>query len=285
MGIFGIFGKSNKSNYYDHLLNLYNYLSNTYRLHYHQESGVFQVLTRRGTLPWPGIKVHSPLSDKIYNVLIDQHFQQMMINREIDGIKIYESHSHKQVTFYISFHSIPGYKKLLHIFRAHGINVEPKLRVHRDTSGSYVSLNRMYIAKDIYVRYSTDFYNIKKDHPKIDDSKWRSAADNGHPNIWAVSRSYLLNRLYNLNYEDNSHIITFLTLINHSGIRVPVPNIILSLSSIYNRSSGYNIVTLITYDVYEGKIIKYDLSTEKNIMMFSRIVSDHPEQRLLALLG
>jgi hypothetical protein len=53
----------------------------------------------------------------------------------------------------------------------------------------------------------------------------------------------------------------------------------------YNRSSGYNIVTLITYDVYEGKIIKYDLSTEKNIMMFSRIVSDHPEQRLLAFLG
>jgi hypothetical protein len=229
MGIFGIFGKGNKSNYYDDLLNLYNYLSNIYHLHYDQESGVFQVRTRRGTLPWPGIKVHSPLSDKIYNVLIDQHFQQMMINREIDGIKIYESHSHKQVTFYISFHSIPGYKKLLHIFRAHGIHVEPKLRVHRDTSGSYVSLNRMYIAKDIYVRYSTDFYEKKKDHPKIDDTAWRSAADNGHPNIWAVSRSYLLNNLYNLNYEDDSHIITFLTLINHSGIIVPVPSIILSL--------------------------------------------------------
>ena len=280
MGIFSIFSKSNKINYYYNLLNFYDYLSHTYHLHYHQESGVFQVLTRRGTLPWSGIKVHTPLSDKIYNVLIDQHFQHMMINREIDGIKIYESHSHKQVTFYISFHSILGYKKLLHIFRAHRIHIQPRLNIYRDTSGSYVLLNRMYIAKDIFVRYSTDFYNAKRDHPKIDDSKWRSAADNGHPYIWAVSRSYLLNRLYNLNYEDNSHIITFLSLINYNGIRVPVPNIILSLSSEYNRSSGYNIFTLITYDIYEGKIIKYDLSTEKNIRMFSRIVSDHLEQRL-----
>jgi len=280
MGIFSIFSKSNKINYYYNLLNFYDYLSHTYHLHYHQESGVFQVLTRRGTLPWSGIKVHTPLSDKIYNVLIDQHFQHMMINREIDGIKIYESHSHKQVTFYISFHSILGYKKLLHIFRAHRIHIQPRLNIYRDTSGSYVLLNRMYIAKDIFVRYSTDFYNAKRNHPKIDDSKWRSAADNGHPYIWAVSRSYLLNRLYNLNYEDDSHIITFLSLINYNGIRVPVPNIILSLSSEYNRSSGYNIFTLITYDIYEGKIIKYDLSTEKNIRMFSRIVSDHLEQRL-----
>ena len=280
----GIFSKSNKINYYYNLLNFYNSLSHAHNLHYHQESGVFQVLTRRSTSPWPGIKVHSPLSNKIYNVLIDQRFQHMMINKEIDGIKIYESHSHKQVTFYISFHSIPGYKKLLHIFRAHRIHIQPRLSIHRDTSGSYVLLNRMHIANDIFVRYSTDFYNIKKDHHKIDDSKWRSAADNGHPYIWAVSRSYLLNRLYNLNYEDDSHIITFLSLINYNGIRIPIPNIILSLSSEYNRSSGYNIVTLITYDIYEGKIIKYDLSTEKNIRMFSRIVSDHPEQRLHAFL-
>jgi len=65
-----------------------------------------------------------------------------------------------------------------------------------------------------------------------------------------------LNRLYNLNYEDNIHILTFLSLINHNGIRVPMPNIILSLSSRYNHSSGHNIVTLVTYDIYEGKIIK-----------------------------
>ncbi len=277
MGIFGIFGGGNKSNYYDHLLNLYNYLSRTHNLHYRQESGVFQVMTKYGPHPWPGIKVHSPLSDKIYEVLIDQRFQQIMIHREIDGIKIYKSHSHKQVTFYISFHSIRGYKELLGIFRAHGIHVEPKLQVHRDRSGSYVLLNRMYIANDIYVRYSTDFRD--PDNPpyeapyKARDRIWRSAADKGHPQIWAVSRSYLLNNLYNLNYKDNSRIITFLTLIDYGEIKVPVPNIILSLSSI-----------LETYNVYEGKIIKYDLSTEKNITMFSKIVSDHPEQRLLAFL-
>ncbi len=285
MGIFGIFGGGNKINYYDHLLNLYNYLSRTYNLHYRQHSGVFQVMARYDPHPWPGIKVHSPLSDKIYEVLIDQRFQQMMIHREIDGIKIFKSHSHKQVTFYISFHSIRGYKKILDIFRAHGIHIEPKLEVHRDRSGSYVLLNRMYIANDIYVRYSTDFHDKMKDHPKIDDSAWRSAADKGHPQIWAVSRSYLLNNLHNLNYKDNSRIITFLTLIDLKEIMVPVPNIILSLSSIYNRSSGYYNVTLETYNVYKGKIIKYDLSTEKNIAMFSRIVSDNPEQRLLDFLG
>ena len=283
MGIFDIFGKSNKDNYYDHLLNLYSNISHIHNLQYRQYSiygGVFQVMARYGPSPWPGIKVHTPLSDEIYNVLMDRDFQHMLINREIDAIKIYERYSYKQVTFYISFHSIHGYKKLLHLFRAHRIRIQPRLNIYRDESGSYVLLNRMYIANDIYVRYSTDFYNIKKDHPKIDDSKWRSAADNGHPYIWAVSGSYLLNRLYNLNYEDDSHIITFLSLINYNGIRVPIPNIILSLSSIYNRSSGYNIVTLITYDIYEGKIIKYDLSTEKAIRMFSRIVSNHPEQRL-----
>jgi len=284
MGIFGIFGKSNKGNYYNHLLNFYSHLSHTHHLHYHQESGVFQVMARYGPHPWPGIKVHTPLSDKIYNVLIDQHFQQMLIHKEIDGIKIYKGHSHKQVTFYISFHSIPGYKKLLHIFRAHGIHVEPKLQVHRDKYGSYVLLNRMYIAKDIFVRYSTDFYDQINSHDKVKDRTWRSAADKGHPQIWAVSRSYLLNRLYNLNYKDNSHIITFFSLINYNGIRVPIPNIILSLSSEHNHSSGHNIVTLTTYDIYEGKTIKYDLSTEKNIRMFSEIVSDHPEQRLRAFL-
>ena len=260
----GIFGKGNKSNYYDYLLNLYNYLSCTYHLHYQEKSGVFQVMTRYGPKPWPGIKVHSLLSDKIYDVLIDQRFQQIMIHKKIDGIKIYESRSHKQVTFYISFHSIFGYKDLLDIFRAHRIHIEPKLEVHRDRSGSYVSLNRIYIANNIYVRYSTDFYDEIKSHPKIDDSIWRSAADKGHPHIWTVSRSYLLNNLYNLNYEDHSNIYTFLTLIDHGKIRVPVPNLILSLSS----------TTLIICNIYEGKI------TEKNIKMFSEFISDHPKQRL-----
>jgi len=267
MGLFNMFHKKDNKKYYN-ILNFYKGFSSKYHLDYREKSGVFQVLTRDNTSLWPGIKVHTPLSDNIYNVLIDQNFQQIMINREIDGIKIYESRDPKQVTFYISFHSIPGYKKLLHIFRAHGIHVEPKLQVHKDASGSYVLLNRMYIANDVYVRYSTDFNDRKRDPPKSDDSKWRSAADSGHPQIWAVSRSYLSNHLYNLNYKDNSHIITFLSLKDYNGIIVPIPNIILSLSS--NK--------LITYNIYKGGIIEYNLSTEVDN------ISDHPEERLRAFL-
>jgi len=265
MGIFDIFGKGNKINYYNHLLNLYNYLSHTHNLHYYQKSGFFQVLTR---IPPSGIIVHTPLSDKIYNVLIDQYFQHMMIGGELDGIRIYESHSPEQVTFYISFHSILGYKILLHIFKENGIHVKPKLKVHKNKSGSYVLLNRMYISKDAYVRYFIYFHDRKDNHPKIDDSKWRSAADSGHPQILAVSRSYLLNHLYNLNYEDNSHIITFLSLMNYNGIKVPLPNIILSLSS--NK--------LITYNIYLARINEYDLSTHRDLII------DNPEEVLRAFL-
>ena len=272
-----IFGEDNKSNYYDQLLNFYEYLSHTHNLQYRQYSGVFQVMERYGPQPWPGIKVHAPLSDKIYNVLMDQNFQHMMINREIDGIRIYKEHDPKQVTFYISFHSIPGYKKLLHIFRAHGINIEPKLQVHGDTHGSYVLLNKMHIAHDIYVRYSTDFYDEKRGGPKIDDSMWRSAADKGHPQIWAVSRSYLIMHLYNLNYKDNSRIITFLSLIDYDGIMVPIPNIILAFDKVSDE--------LVTYNILISKIMEYDLSTQENSRRFFESVSNHPEERLRAFLG
>ena len=265
MGIFDIFGKGNKINYYDHLLNLYHHFSHIHNFYYHQESESFQVLTR---ISPSGIEVNTPLSDKIYNVLIDQHFQNMMINREINAIEIYKSHSPEQVTFYISFHSILGYKILLHIFKENGIHVKPKLKVHKNKSGSYVLLNRMYISKDAYVRYFIYFHDRKDNHPKIDDSKWRSAADSGHPQILAVSRSYLLNHLYNLNYEDNSHIITFLSLMNYNGIKVPIPNIILSLSS--NK--------LITYNIYLARINEYDLSTHRDLII------DNPEEVLRAFL-
>jgi hypothetical protein len=268
MGIFSIFGRGNKSNYYKYLLNFYRGFSFTHHLQYRQKSEGFQVMARYGPHPWPGIKVHTPLSDKIYNVLMDKNFQDMMINGKIDGFKIFKDPDPKQVTFYISFHSILGYKELLHIFRAHGIDVKPNLQVHRDKSGSYVLLNRMDIADNIYVRYSTDFHGEKRDHPKIDDSMWRSAEDHDRPQIWAVSRSYLLNHLYNLNYKDPSHIITFLSLKDFNGILVPIPNIILSLSS--NK--------LITYNIYKGGIIEYDLYTEVNA------ISDHPEERLRAFL-
>jgi len=267
--------------YYNTLLYLYKRISYTYHLYYYEWDNFFGVMTvdpKSMLPPWPGIKVHSPLSNKIYEVLIDHNFQQMMIHKEIDGIKIFKSQDHKQVTFYISFHSIPSYKKLLHIFRAHGIHIEPKLRVHRDRSGSYVLLNRMYIAKDIFVRYSTDFNEHIKSPNKAKDHIWRLSADRGHPNIWAVSRNYLLNNLYNLNYEDDSHIITFLTLINHSGIIVPVPNIILSIK--YDHSNNHNFISLQTYNIREGRIIVYNLSTEEYVKKFSERIADPPERVL-----
>jgi len=268
-----IFGGSNKNKWYYHLLSFYNCLTHVHNIFYYRDNRVFIVLTTDRESP-SGIKVHTPLSDEIYNVLMDQNFQHMIINREIDGIKIYERPNPKQVTFYISFHSIHGYKKLLYIFRENGIHVEPRLQFHRDKFGSYVLLNRMYIADNIFVRYSTDFNDRIEGHPKIKDSTWRSAADSGHPYIYAVSRSYLLNHLYNLDYikkyiENNSHIITFLTLTNHNGIIVPIPNIILSLSS--NK--------LKTYDIYQVRIKEFDLSTNRDLII------DNPEEILRAFLG
>jgi len=274
--------------YYNTLLYLYKEISHTHHLDYYEWNDFFGVMTINPETilaPWSGIKVHSPLSDKIYNVLMDQHFQQMMIHREIDGIKIFKSQDHKQVTFYISFPSMPGYKKLLHIFRAHGIHVEPKLQVHKDKYGSYVSLNKMYIANDIYVRYSTDFgaQNRRRFPDKAKDHIWRFAADKGHPQIWAVSRSYLLHHLHNLNYEDNSHIFTFLTTRDYGKFLVPVPNILLRIR--YYHSNDRNFISLETYDIYSGMISIYDLSTEERVKKFSEHIIEHPEQILHDFLG
>ena len=77
-----------------------------------------------------------------------------------------------------------------------------------------------------------------------------------------------MNHLYNLDYN-SPHIITFLTLKDFNGIIVPIPNIILSLSS--NK--------LKTYDIYEGNIEEYELFTKIDK------ISDHPEERLRAFLG
>jgi hypothetical protein len=266
----GIFGKGNKSNYYDDLLNFYNHLSHVHHLHYRQKSGVFQVMARYGPNPWPGIKVHTPLSDEIYNILMDQNFQHMMIYGEIDGIKIYEDHSYKQVTFYISFPLILGYKKLLYFFSKYGIHIEPKL--HHDNNGN-VLLNRMYIAKDIFVRYSTDFYSdIDKENvpEKIKDSTWRAAEENWKPKIWALSKEYLLDNLYKLNYENHSHIYTFLTLEKY-GIEVPIPRVILSLGH-----NTYGRIILKAYLIDDGRVVYYDPDNKEH----TKDIIENPKQAL-----
>jgi len=261
-----MFHRDNKEKY-NILLNLYKDLSDRYNLHYRQiYGGAIWITERDKAPPWPGINVHALLSSKIYDVLMNKNFQQMMINREIDGIEIGESYNYKQVIFYIPFQHILSYKKLLNIFRNNGIHIKPKLKVHRTNHGSLVLLNRMYIAKDIFVRYSTDFTTEISDDEKIRDSIWRVAAAHGSPKIWALSRDYLLQHLYKLNYKDDSKIYTFLTLINYRGIIVPIPNIILSLSS--NK--------LITYDIEERRRFEYNLSNKNDV----NLIIDDPEQRL-----
>ena len=264
-----MFHRDNKEKY-NILLNLYKGLSDKYNLHYRQiNGGAIRITEKDNVLPWPGINVHALLSSKIYDVLMNKDFQQMMINREIDGIEIRESYNYKQVIFYIPFQLIQSYKKLLNIFRNNGIHIKPKLKVHRTNHGSLVLLNRMYIAKDIFVRYSTGLTTEMSDE-KIRDSTWRFAAAHGSPKIWALSRDYLLQHLYKLNYKDDSKIYTFLTLINYHGIITPIPSIILSLSS--NK--------LITYDIKERRRFEYDLSNKND----TNFIVDHPEQRLRAFL-
>jgi len=271
MGLFNMFHKEDNKKNYNILLNLYKSYCYTHpHLKYYEDKGVFQVMARNGLHPWPGIKVHSLLSNQIYNILMDPDFQKMIIRGEIDGFKIFEDPSYKQVTFYISFHFISGYKKLLYFFSKYGIPIEPKL--HHDNNGN-VLLNRIYIAKDIFVRYSTDFYgDIDKENvpEKIKDSTWRVAEENGKPKIWALSKEYLLDNLYKLNYGDHSNIYTFLTLEKY-GIEVPIPRVILSLGH-----NTYRRIILKAYLIDAGRVVYYDPSNEEHI----KDIIENPKQKL-----
>jgi len=77
----------------------------------------------------PGIKMHSPPSEKMYNVLSSYDFIQMLKNGEIDGIKVYlyddPSSKHKNATIYISPYSMPNLGKLLNILENNGISIQP----------------------------------------------------------------------------------------------------------------------------------------------------------------
>ena len=188
---------------------------------------------KKDTPPWPGIKIHSPLSVEMYNVLMSNDFKEMLKNGEIDGTKVYRykdpSLEHKEVTIYMSLYSIPYYKKFIDILERNKISVQPVIPSYNDM----VYLNRMHIAPNagIFARYSTDFTgkmnindikNIKdsmmanidihdinqvimiddyitdKYRSKIDDRVWRTATDILYPYIVAVSRSWLSNNQHKL---------------------------------------------------------------------------------------
>ena len=342
MGLEDIFGKELKEarqlgeSYWD--------LADKYGLDYIPGVGNFIILSNKrlsedsdhrksDTPPWPGIKIHSPLSVKMYNILRSDDFTQMLKNGEIDGIKVYlyddDSIKHKEVTIYMSPNSLPYYKELINIFKKNGIFIEPVLPFYNDM----VYLNRMHIAPNegIFVRYSTDFtekmnisdiknirdsmmsnidtkninqvkiledYMIGTYMDKIHDEVWRAAADESHPYIVAVSKSWLLNNQYNLDeILGNSYtslkdfyyklwknadpkellgysptIYTFITLKEIGGTIVSNPNIIISYDN-YNKQ-------LEAYSILDAVIVRYDLSNRED----RERISDHPKDRLYKFL-
>jgi hypothetical protein len=275
----------------------YENLANNYGLDYWEGSGYFFVSANKrlsedadhrkiNTPPWPGIKIHSPLSVEMYNVLKSDDFKEMLENREIDGIKVYlyrdDETKHKDVTIYVSPDSMPNLRNLLDregILKKNGIDIQPALSYYYDQGSKIVFLNRMPIAPDagIFARYSTDFTGkmnidddiIDKYRNKIDDDVWRVAADKLYPYIVAVSRSWLSKNEGILDYllRNPSVIYTFITLkrINRETI-APDPNIILSYD--------WNNKKLKAYSVLNANTDEYNLSSE------DLRISDHPKERL-----
>jgi len=118
---------------------------------------------KNDTSPWPGIKIHSPLSVEMYNVLKSNEFKEMLKKGEIDGIKVYlyddPSTKHKEVTIYISLVSMPNLRKLLNILEDKGISIQPAMSSYYHQGYKMVLLNRIPIdpRTGVFVRYSTDF--------------------------------------------------------------------------------------------------------------------------------
>jgi len=254
---------------YSLLARYFEEVADKYNFDYINLGTVFEVDSEQSNTIQPGIKVHSSLTEQMFYTLIDPKLLEILKHKKIDGIKIYEKPGSKQVTFYIGFQQIEGYRELINVFKANKITIRPSLYIY----GNSVLINRMYIANNIYVRFSPDFSgridNIYRD-PRMTDYIWRDAEDKGTPRIWAVSRSYLLSNLDKLNFNSNTDIITFLTIANF-GILVPIPNVVLA----YDRVNK----TLKVFPLDKLRIVEYNLST------ISKIASDHPVQRLTTFLS
>ena len=243
-------------------------VADKYNFDYINLGTVFEIDSEQSSTIEPGIKVHSFLTEQMGFALIDPQLLKILKQKKIGGIKIYETPSHKQVTFYIGFQQIEGYKELINVFETNGITIQPRLYTYRNA----VLINRMYIANHIFVRFSADFSgridNIYK-NPRMTDCIWRHAEDKGTPRIWAISRSYLLSNLDNFNFNSDTDIITFFTLPN-SAISVPIPNVILKYDNVNKTLKVFPLDTL--------RVVEYNLST------ISKIASDHPVERLTTFL-
>jgi len=174
MGLENIFGKEIKGA--RQLGEYYLNLAGKYGLDYLGGGGDFSVLSnkrlsedadhqKKDTPPWPGIKIHSPLSAEMYNVLRSYDFIQMLKNGEIDGFKVYIYGDDdpflkpKEVTIYISVDSMPNLRKLLNILEKNGIFIQPALSSYYHQGYKMVFLNKMVIAPyaGVFARFSTDF--------------------------------------------------------------------------------------------------------------------------------
>ncbi|MFP3257497.1 MAG: hypothetical protein RXO36_06845 [Candidatus Nanopusillus acidilobi] len=267
---------------------------------------------KKNTPPWPGIKIHSPLSEKMYNVLMNQAFQQMMINGEIDGIKVYlyedSSWKHKEATIYVSLASMPNLGKLLDILKKNGISIQPGLSSYYHQGYKMVLLNRMVIDPydGVFARYSTDFtgkmnisdIEIGEYMDKIDDHVWRVAADESIPRIVAVSRDWLLNNQYNLDEilrnsyaslkdfyyklwetEDPKELLRYSPTIPTIYTFIKLGKIDETTVVAYPNiiiSYDWSNKQLKAYDIFRAKIVKYDLSKEDD----RERISNHPESEL-----
>jgi len=121
-------------------------------------------------LPISGIKIHAPFSEEIKNLLMDDNFQSMLINRKLGGIKVflvdYPNARHKWLTIYMPVSSLPYYRELVDIFKRKGMPINPQVDTYSD--GKY-EISKIYIytypeqyeenqqRKGVFVRYSPYF--------------------------------------------------------------------------------------------------------------------------------
>ncbi len=245
----------------------------------------FEIVREYNSSPYPGIKVHSYLDDTIYKVLTDPAFINAISAGLIFGFKVYESPFPKQVTIYIGFDNIGGYSFLLNLLKnKYNVNISPKVL---GNDFPYAYLNRLYISKNMFIRYSTDFYDEMVKDLRISDSTWRSAADNNRPNILALARDYLTSNFRNIISDVNKwnsiffihpdsipdSMYTVITLQKVGNIAVPVPQVILGFDPSKNK--------LITYDIYRRSEYTYNMNDEKNL----QYISNHPVTRISEFLS
>jgi hypothetical protein len=260
------FGRNNVNhNLYENIKNYYKNISHNFgnNLIYTERKNGFQVTNGHIESPYPGIKIHTMLNDKLYNVLLDKDFINSISHGWIFGFKLYNFgyiQSYKQLTIYIGFKEIYGYYNILKIFRKHGIKIDPKFN---GKENQYILLNRLYISDNIFVRYSTDIYDKLKGDWRIIDTTWRFAEDKNNPLIFALSREFLIKNFYSIinDLNNKNKIYTVIKLYRSGNIVFPAPEIIINFD--------WNKLELITYDIVRSSYSTIKINNQKDLQYIS----------------